>query len=370
MRGDRVNQQEELFTYLSFEDSIPKNHPLRKINEFVEPILTEMWADFDGLYGKMGRPSIPPEQLLKALLLQVLYTIRSETQLVEQLRYNFLYRWFVGLGISDKVWDRSTFSKNRERLIIGEIADRFFSLVVGLAEEKGLISKEHFSVDGTLVEAWASLKSFQKKVDEMSSSSDDDKGPGNGKNPEVDFKGEKRSNETHESKSDPESKLYRKGSGREAKLSFMGHIMMENKNGLAVDTRFGQAGYHAELEAGIEMAQGLPGENKKTIGADKHYDQNYFSEALKNANISSHVAQNLHARKHTSSIDGRTTRHQSYEVSQQKRKRIEEIFGWLKTIGLLRRPMLKGSEKLGWMFSFGAAVYNLVRIKNLCATQY
>ena len=210
----------------------------------------------------------------------------------------------------------------------------------------------------------------KKKDDEKSSSSDDDKGPGNGKNPEVDFKGEKRSNETHESKSDPESKLYRKGSGREAKLSFIGHIMMENKNGLAVDTRFGQAGYHAELEAEIEMAQGLPGENKKTIGADKHYDQNYFSEALKNANISSHVAQNLHARKHTSSIDGRTTRHQSYEVSQQKRKRIEEIFGWLKTIGLLRRPMLKGSEKLGWMFSFGAAVYNLVRIKNLCATQY
>jgi transposase len=344
------------------EDSIPSDHPLRRIKEFVDPIFEEMWADFDGLYSGTGRPSIPPEQLLKALLLQVLFTIRSERQLVEQLHYNLLYRWFVGLGMSGKVWSPTTFSKNRERLIEGELADRFFSEVVRLAEERNLVSKDHFSVDGTLVEAWASLKSFQKKEDDKTQDPKDDD-----RNPNVNFHGEKRSNETHESKTDPEAKLYTKGAGQTAKLSYMGHVMMENRNGLAVDCRMTTPGYHAEPEAALEMAQGLFDESRKTIGGDKHYDQQYLADELKKINMSSHAAQNIHPRRHTSSIDGRTTRHDGYQVSQRKRKRIEEIFGWLKTIGLLRKPMVRGLQKMNWAFTFGVAVYNLVRIKNLCA---
>lgn len=366
MRGYRQDQQEDMFSYVSLEESVPKNHPLRKIKSLVEPILEEMWADFDGLYSSTGRPGVPPEQLLKALLIQVLFTIRSETQLVEQLRYNLLYRWFVGLGMSGKVWDRSSFSTNRQRLIDGEIADRFFSLVVGLASQKGFVSNEHFSVDGTLIEAWASLKSFQKKE----ADSDNDNPPtddGSGGNPSVNFHGEKRTNETHESKTDPEAKLYTKSKGQTAKMSFMGHVLMENRNGLAVDNRISQPGYHAEPDAAAEMAQGIAGNTKKTIAGDKHYDQQNLTDTLRDLNISSHVAQNIHPRKHTSSVDGRTTRHKGYGISQRKRKRIEEIFGWLKTIGLMRRPMVRGLSKVGWMFSFGLAIYNLVRINNLCA---
>lgn len=363
MRGTR-SDQEDMFSYVSMEDAIPDNHPLRRIKAFVEPILDEMWADFDGLYASEGRPSIPPEQLLKALLIQVLFTVRSETQLVEQLRYNLLYRWFVGLGMSGKVWDRSTFSKNRIRLIEGEIADRFFSLVVELANKKKLISKEHFSVDGTLVEAWASLKSFQKKEDRDNNK---DKNSGDGdRNPSVDFHGEKRTNDTHESKTDPEAMLYTKSQGQAAKLSFMGHVTMENRNGLAVDTRVTQPGYHAEPDAALEMAQGLADGRRKTLGGDKHYDQQSLTDGLKQMNIASHAAQNIHPRRHRSSVDGRTTRHDGYEISQRKRKRIEEIFGWLKTVGLMRRPMVRGLNKVSWMFSFSVAVYNLVRINNLC----
>lgn len=287
---------------------------------------------------------------------------------MENLRYNLLYRWFVGLGMSGKVWDRSTFSKNRARLIEGEIADRFFSLVVELAAKKKLVSKEHFSVDGTLVEAWASLKSFQKKEDGSAKDNKNDNSGDGGRNQSVDFHGEKRSNETHESKTDPEAKLYTKGKGQSAKLSFMGHVVMENRNGLAVDTRVTQPGYHAEPDAALEMAQGLADGGRKTLGGDKHYDQQSLTEGLKTMNIASHAAQNIHPRRHTSSVDGRTTRHEGYEVSQRKRKRIEEIFGWLKTTGLMRRPMVRGLNKVGWMFSFSVAVYNLVRINNLCAT--
>lgn len=353
-----------MFSYISMEDAIPASHPIRRIKAFVDPILDEMWADFDGLYASEGRPSIPPEQLLKALLIQVLFTVRSETQLVEQLRYNLLYRWFVGLGMSGKVWDRSTFSKNRIRLIEGEIADRFFSLIVDLANKKKLISKEHFSVDGTLVEAWASLKSFQKKEDQ-DNNKDSDRGDGD-RNKSVNFHGEKRTNDTHASRTDPEAKLYTKGKGQTAKLSFMGHLMMENRNGLAVDTRVTQPGYHAEPDAALEMAQGLADGRRKTIGGDKHYDQQSLADGLKTMNIASHAAQNIHSRRHTSSVDGRTTRHDGYEISQRKRKRIEEIFGWLKTVGLIRRPMVRGLNKVGWMFTFSVAVYNLVRINNLC----
>lgn len=364
MRGSKSDQQEDMFSYISMEEAIPKDHPMRRIKALVDPILDEMWADFDGLYASEGRPGIPPEQLLKALLIQVLFTVRSETQLVEQLRYNLLYRWFVGLGMSGKVWDRSTFSKNRTRLIEGDIADRFFSLVVELANKKKLVSKDHFSVDGTLVEAWASLKSFQKKQDQ-DNNKDDDSSDG-GRNQSVDFHGEKRSNETHASTTDPEAKLYTKAKGQTAKLSFMGHLMMENRNGLAVDTRVTQPSYHAEPDAALEMAQGLADGRRKTVGGDKHYDQFSLANGLKEMNMASHAAQNIHLRRHTSSVDGRTTRHEGYEISQRKRKRIEEIFGWLKTVGLMRRPMVRGLNKLGWMFSFSVAVYNLVRINNLC----
>lgn len=361
MRGYRENQQEDMFSYVSMEDSIPKKHPLRKIKAMVDELLEEMWSDFDGLYSGTGRPSIPPEQILKALLLQVLFTIRSERQMAEQLRYNLLYRWFVGLGMSGTAWDHSTFSKNRERLIKGGIADRFFSLVIEFAGVNGLVSDEHFSVDGTLIEAWASLKTFlPKETDDQKD--DDDKSD---HNRWVDFKGEKRSNETHESKTDPESKLYTKSGGQAAKLQFMGHVTMENRNGLVVDTRLTQATGTAEREAAAEMAMAL--NHGSTLGADKGYDTVDHGQNLSQLNIKSHVAQNIHARKKTSSIDGRTTRHAGYEVSQRKRMCIEEIFGWAKTIGLLRRPMLRGAEKLGWMFSFVMSIYNLVRIKNLLA---
>lgn len=350
-----------MFSYVSMEDAIPQKHPLRKIKAMVDALLDEMWPDFDGLYSSIGRPGIPPEQILKALLLQVLFTIRSERQMAEQLRYNLLYRWFVGLGMSGSAWDHSTFSKNRGRLITGGIADRFFSLVIEFASANGLVSDEHFSVDGTLIEAWASLKTFLPK-DEDPQKNDDDKSD---HNRWVDFKGEKRSNETHESKTDPESKLYTKSSGQAAKLQFMGHVTMENRNGLVVDTRLTQATGTAEREAALEMATALKQES--TLGADKGYDTNEHGQDLSSIGIKSHVAQNIHSRKKTSSIDGRTTRHAGYEVSQRKRMSIEEIFGWAKTIGLLRRPMLRGSEKLGWMFTFVMSAYNLVRIKNLLA---
>jgi transposase len=361
MRGTKSVQQEDMFSYVSMEDAIPASHPLRRIKEFVEPILEEMWPDFDGLYSSTGRPSIPPEQLLKALLIQVLYTIRSETQLVEQLHYNLLYRWFVGLGMSGSVWERSTFSKNRERLIAGEIADRFFALVVTLAESKGLVSKEHFSVDGSVVEAWASLKSFQKKEDKASS--DSDKKDSGGSNPDVDFRGEKRTNKTHESSTDPESRIYKKGV-QSARMSYLGHVMMENRNGIAVDARVTQAHGTAEVDSAVEMASAL--KVGTTIGADKGYDSDKTTRDLREMGITSHAAQNINLGRFSSLIDGRTTRHGGYEVSQRKRKRIEEIFGWLKTIGLQRRPMYRGKSKIDWAFTFALAIYDLVRIKNLC----
>jgi transposase len=364
MRGYKNDQQEDMFSYVSLEESVPKSHPLRKFKILVDEILDEMWADFDGLYSNTGRPGIPPEQLLKSLLLQVLFTIRSEAQLVEQLRYNLLYRWFVGLGMSGKVWDKSSFSTNRKRLIEGAIADRFFSLVVDIASKKGLISSEHFSVDGTLIEAWASLKSFQKKDEPENEKNDSD----DDSNPTVNFHGEKRSNDTHESSTDPEAKLYTKSKGQTAKLNYMGHVMMENRNGLAIDNRLTEPSYHAEPEAALEMAQGLCGGKKKTIGGDKHYDQESLTTPLRELNIASHAAQNIHPRRYSSSVDGRTSRHPGYEASQKVRKRIEEIFGWLKCYGLMRKPMYRGKAKMGWGFSFSLSAYNLVRIVNLCAS--
>jgi len=331
---------------------------------YVDEILSKMSEDFAKLYSQTGRPSTPPEFILKALFLQTLFTIRSERQLIEQLEYNFLYRWFVGLGVEDKVWDETVFSKNRQRLIAGSIADKFFSEVLQIATAKKLISVDHFSVDGTLIEAWASLKSFQKKEDDKKSK--DDKDPDD-RNPSVDFKGEKRKNETHESTTDPDAKIYTKSAGVAAKLSFMGHVTMENRNGLAVNCRLNQPSWGSEHEAAIEMLQGISSSHQKTVGADKHYDQKVFVEAMKEMNFSAHVAQNIHSRKPKSAIDERTTRHAGYDVSQIKRKRIEEIFGWLKNIGLIRRPHFRGLEKMSWQFSWAVAIYNLVRIRNLCA---
>jgi transposase len=361
MRGNHSYQQEDMFSYISMESVIPLGHPIRRIKELVDPIFEKLSPEFDKIYSTKGRPSIPPEQLLKALLLQVLFTVRSERQLIEQLHYNLLYRWFVGLGMSGAVWDQSTFVKNRDRLLEGEIADKFFREVVAFAEKKKLISKEHFSVDGSIVHAWAGLKSFQEKEKLEARAKDPDD-----RNPSVDFRGERRSNETHESKTDPEAKLYTKSPNEAAKLSYMGHAMTENRNGLVVDARLTVPGYHEEPMAALEMAMGLEGEQRKTIGADKHYDQPYLCESLQSMGVTPHVAQNIHARKHSSAIDGRTTRHEGYEVSQRKRKRIEEVFGWLKTIGLMRRPMFRGRKRLEFAWVFALSCYNLVRIKNLC----
>ena len=358
MRGE-TEDQNELFSYLPLESRVPEDHPLRRIRAMVEEILKGMSKKFDRLYSHTGRPSVAPEMLLKALFLQVLYTIRSEGQLIEHLRYNLLYRWFVGLAPDDRVWDETVFSKNRDRLLEGEIADVFFEAVIAEAGKRKLISKDHFTVDGTLVEAWASLKSFQEKGSQPNMSDND---PGN---PSVDFKGEKRKNDTHESTTDPESRLYTKAAGQTAKLSYMGHVLMENRNGLAVQAEVTQAGYTAETEAALTMIQEISGNRRKTLGADKHYDQEKFCEKLRKKNVTPHVAQNLHARRFTSAVDDRATRQKGYEISQRKRKLVEEIFGWLKTIGLIRRLHFRGKRRIRFAFTFALSVYNLLRISNL-----
>lgn len=360
MRGIR-DEQRELFSYVSVESRVPDRHPLRPIRELADAVLKRMHRNFDRLYSKTGRPSIPPELLLKATLLQVLYGIRSERLLLEQIDFSLLYRWFLGLSMDDEIWDESVFSKNRERLLEGKIAKRFFNEVVRVAQIKGLVSAEHFTVDGTLVEAWASLKSLEKK-EPGDDSRKDDGDPGN---PSVDFKGERRTNKTHESKTDPEAKLYTKSKGAAAKLNFMGHVLMENRNGLAVGAAVTQASFHAEHEAALDMVDELRGNQRKTLGADKHYDDHPFCGELRDRNVTPHVAQNLHSRRHHSAVDGRTTRHPGYEVSTRKRKRVEEIFGWLKQWGPFRRQHFRGEERVAFFFTFGVAVYNLLRIANL-----
>jgi len=307
------------------------------------------------MYSSLGRPSIPPERLLKGLLLQVLFTIRSERALMEHIRFNLLYRWFVGLDLQDPVWDPSTFSKNRDRLIEADIAVGFLENVVAKADEEGLLSAAHFSVDGTLLEAWASVKSFRPKDDPPSEDP-----PTQGRNEEVDFHGEKRSNATHASTTDPEARLAKKGKGKEAKLSFTGHVLMENRNGLAVDGLVTQATGTCEREAALEMIEEIPGNNRATVAADKAYDTRDFVKKCRANNIIPHVAQ-----KKNSAIDGRTTRHEGYAVSLRKRKRIEEIFGWLKTVGCLRKTRYRGVRRVQWIFTFAIAAYNLVRMRNL-----
>ena len=311
---------------------------------------------FRELYATTGRPSIPPEQLLRSLLLQILYSIRSERMLVEQMNYNLLFRWFVGLSMDEEIWNHSVYAKNRERLLNSDIAVLFLRSICAQAEEAGLLSDDHFTVDGTLIESWASLKSFRPKDEEPPAPS------GGVRNPEIDFHGEKRCNDTHASTTDPQSRLYRKGKGKEARLYFMGHVLMENRNGLTVDTRVSQANGTAEREAALSMAADLPGGTRRvTIGADKGYDCKEFVTGLRSLHITPHVAQ----RKRGSAIDSRTTRHEGYAISQRKRKRVEEIFGWMKTVGWLRKVKYRGQEKIDWLFTLSAAACNMVRMRNL-----
>jgi transposase len=309
----------------------------------------------------MGRPSIAPEKLLRALLLMVLYTIRSERRLMEELEYNFLYRWFVGLGMDEAVWDATVFCKNRERFIDGEVARLFFDAVVEEASAADLLSQEHFSVDGTLIEAWASLKSFRPKGERNSEPPDD---PGN---PTVNFHGEKRSNETHESTTDPDARLARKGNGKEARLCYSGNVMIENRNGLVVDAELMQASGTAEREAALWMAERIPGTDRVTLAGDKGYDTRDFVAELREMAVTPHVAQNT-ARSGGSAIDGRTTRHAGYLMSQRRRKIVEEFFGWLKTVAGQRKTKYRGIWRVGWAFTFAAAAYNLVRMRNLLTT--
>jgi transposase len=360
MRGDDL-QQPAMFSYVSPEQRVPADHPLRPIRQMVDEVLKSLSRCFDRRYSHIGRPSIPPEKLLRALLLQVLYTVRSERLLLEQLDYNLLFRWFVGLNMDDPIWDATVFSKNRERLLKGEVAQAFFEQVLKLAQQRELLSDEHFTVDGTLIEAWAGQKSFQKKQGSTTPPSDD---PGN---PTVDFHGEKRSNQTHQSTTDPEARLYRKGPGKEAKLSYQGQVMMENRHGLVTQTRLTQATGIAEREAAVDMAKQIPARDRRrvTLGADKAYDTQDFVARLRELKVTPHVTQNQKNR--SSAIDGRTTRYPGYGISQRKRQRVEEIFGWIKTVGLMRQTRHRGLERVGWMFTFTAAVYNLVRIRNLQA---
>jgi transposase len=345
-----------MFSYISAERRVPKDHPLRAVRAMVDAALRQLGPRFDAIYAVHGRPSIAPEKLVRALLLQVLYTVRSERLLMEQLDYNLLFRWFVGLNLDEPVWDATVFSKNRERLLRGGIAQGFFQAVLDQAGAQGLLSDEHFTVDGTLIEAWAGHKSFKRK-DQGAANHPPDDDPGN---PSIDFHGEQRRNDTHQSTTDPDALLARKGAGKEAKLSYAGHVLMENRNGLALEGCVTQATGRAEVEAAIEMVEAIKGWGRVTLGADKGYDRKEFVVQLREHQVTPHIA-----RKPTSMIDARTTRHRGYAISQQKRKRIEEIYGWLKTVGGLRKTRHRGVAKVDWMFTFALAVYNLVRMRNL-----
>jgi transposase len=358
MRG-QDHQQSNMFSYLSPNQRVRKDHPLRAIRAIADKALANMSARFDAMYATTGRPSIPPEKLLRAQLIQMLYSVRSERLLMEEIDYSLLFRWFVGMNMDEPVWDVTVFTKNRDRLLDGDVAREFLGEVVNQAREENLTSDEHFTVDGTLVEAWASLKSFQRK-DQENRPPDD---PGN---PTVNFHGEKRSNETHASTTDPDALLARKSSGKEAHLSYNGNLLVENRNGLIVTTEVFQANGTAERDAALVMLEQIPGETRVTVGADKAYDTKDFVAECRNLNVTPHVAQNVR-RNGGSAVDARTTRHAGYAISQRKRKRIEESFGWLKTIALMRKVRHRGIHKVGWVFTFAAAAYNLVRMRNLLA---
>jgi transposase len=356
MRGTDQGQS-KMFSYVSPEARIPADHPLRATREMTNRALARLDRKFRKLYSRTGRPSVPPEQLLRALLIQVLYSIRSERMLMEQLEYNLLFRWFVGLEMDDPVWDVTVFTKNRNRLLEGAIAEGFFQAVLEQARGAGLLSDEHFTVDGTLIEAWASQKSFRPKEE-------DGKGSGGSRPSEGDFHGERRKNDTHVSTTDPEARLFRKGSGKEAKLCFMGHVITENRNGLVVATQTTLATGTAEREASVKMMKRA---RRSTLGGDKGYDTQDHVEQLRALGVTPHVAQNDRHRR--SAIDDRTTSHQGYDVSQRKRKCVEQVFGWGKVVGPIRKAKHRGARRVGWMFTFTQAAYNLVRMRPLlCPT--
>ena len=353
MRGEDA-KQEAMFSYVSPEKRVPPDHPLRPIREMVDGILKEMSPRFARLYSERGRPSIAPERLLRALLLQVFYSVRSERMLMEQLDYNLLFRWFVGMEMDEEVWDHAVFSKNRERLLNQEIAEAFFRRV--LQRGQAYLSDEHFTVDGTLIEAWASQKSFRPK----------DEGSSTGTPREADFHGERRANETHQSTTDPDCRQYKKSKGAEAKLSYLGHVLMENRNGLLVRTMVTHADGTAERDAALLMVSKIPGTRQVTLAADKNYDTRDVVTTLRGMHVTPHVAQN-EQRPGGSAIDARTTRYPGYAISQRKRKRVEQSFGWMKMIGLLRKVKLRGLRKLSGWFTFVGAAYNLIRLRRLRA---
>ena len=357
MRGDDENCG-SLFSYIDLEKRVRADHPLRVIREIANTALAALSGEFAELYSPIGRGSIPPERLMRALLLQAFYSIRSERQLVERIDYDLLFRWFVGLGNEDPVWDATTFTKNRDRLLAGEVAQKFLAAVLAQSKVKRLLSSDHFSVDGTLLEAWASVKSFRPK----DGSSDP---PGPGRNSERDFHGERRKNNTHLSTTDPDARLFRKGPGKEARLVFMGHALMENRNGLVVGAVATRASGYAERLAALVLIEPHAERSGVTLGADKGYDSADFVMELREQAVTPHLAQNQSGRR--SAIDGRTTRHPGYAISQCIRKRIEEAFGWAKTVAGLRKLRHRGLPKVDWQFTLAMAAYDLVRLPKLLA---
>jgi transposase len=356
MRGFE-QQSDAMFIYLSPESFVPKDHPLRPIRKMVDAASENLSPVFGQMYSHTGRPSIPPERLLKAMLLQVLYSIPSNVKLVEQIHFSILFRWFLGMSLDEPVWDNSSFTTNQERLIETDVAARFLAEILEQAKHNKLLSKDHFSVDGTLIQAWASLKSFKPR--------DDNHQPPAGKNPDRTYKGEKLSNETHSSTTDPEAKLYRKSINQEPKLSFAAHLLTENRNGLVVMSAVTEADGYAERETAKAMiAEIAPRKRRITVAADKNYDTNGFVKSMRQFKVTPHVTQN-HGKSGGSALDGRTTRHGGYGVSQKFRKRIEEVFGWLKTVGLFRKTRYRGVKKIGWHFTLAVVAYNLVRMRNL-----
>src|SRR5712691_2309149 len=361
MRGDD-RQQSSMFSYVAPEARVPKDHPLRAIRSMTDQVLRELSPQFAKLYAPVGRPSVPPEKLLRALLLQALYTVRSERLLMEQLQYNLLFRWFVGLSMDDAVWAPTVFSKNRDRLLDGDIAQAFFAEVRAEAKAAGWLSDEHFTVDGTLLEAWAGQKSFRRK-----DGTDPPPDEPAGRNPTVNFRVEPRANDTHTSTTDPDARLYKKGKGHEAKLAYLGHVLTENRHGLIVDALVTHATGTAEREAAVALIADTPDTGRVTVGGDKNYDTKDFVRQLRAMGVTPHVAQYPDTATRGSAIDARTTRHPGYLISQRKRKLVEQCFGWMKTVGMLRKLRHRGGDRVNWTFIFTAAAYNLVRLRTLSA---
>lgn len=358
MRGADA-MQESLFTVSKLDDFVPENHPLRNVRRLVDEALVKLNWLFDTIYADSGRDSIAPERLMRAALLQVFYSIRSERQLMEQMRYNLLFRWFVGIALDDGVWDHSVFSKNRDRLLDHEVMEAFFTEVMALANRQGLLSREHFSVDGTLIQAWASHKSFRPK-----DGSDDQTPSGGGRNAQADWKGKPRSNDTHASTTDPDARLYRKSKNTASILCYQGHILMENRSGLVVGAVVSHADGMGERASALAMLDTIPGSGPKTVGADKAYDTADFVSDCRRRNVTPHVAQN-HERRGGSAINGRTARHAGYAISQTIRKRIEEHFGWGKTVGHIRQTVYRGIERVDQHFKLTMTASNLVRMARI-----